>query len=139
MSTVFQLIKNQQVTARKNRDKVAAELLTTVLGELQRDSVMGKSPTDEKVFSVVKKTHAGVSVMHDLARSEKTTEELRILDAILALQPLPATDDEVMAALTKAQQDGVPQNIGALMKHLKSTFPVLNGAQANQLIKSFIN
>lgn len=138
MNSVFQFVKASQLQARKDRAKVAADLLTTLLGEIQRTDVPGAPVADDRVFSVTAKTLAGVETIHGIAPSEQTTKEIEILKQILAMKPAPASDKEVLAALEEAKSTGVPQNIGALMKHVKSKFPVIDGAKVSALIKSFI-
>ncbi len=138
MSSIFQFVKTSQLQARKNREKIATDLLTTLIGEIQRTDVPGTPVADDRVFSVAAKTLAGVETIHNINPSERTAGEMEILKQILAMKPAPASDEQVLASLEEAKSAGVPQNIGALMKHVKSQFPVIDGAKVSALIKSFI-
>ena len=138
MTSVFQLVKSKQLQARKDRAKVEADLLTTLIGEIQRGDTQTTEVTDQRVFSAASKMLAGIETIHKLNNSMQSVVEMSVLKEILAMQPAAATDEEIVAALTNAKESGIPINIGSLMKHLKSQFPVLDGARASVLIKHFI-
>ena len=119
------LLKTDQLQARKNRDSVTANLLTTLLGEA---GMIGKNAgnretTDDEVIAVVTKFIKNIdeTIKHTSATDELTLER-RIL---MTYMPKQLTDDELKLTISQyITEQGLegPKSMGIVMKYLKDTF-----------------
>ena len=124
-------IKKDQITARKDKNVVAANLLTTLIGEAE---MVGKNngnraPTDAEVQVVIKKFIKGIDEIIGLTFDNKNIDafltELSILKSYL---PQQMTDDELASEISKivksleSQNISTPRAIGEVMKQLSSNF-----------------
>lgn len=138
--TLFEQIKVDQLVARKSNNKLAASLLTTLIGEA---SAIGKNNgnrdvTDAEVVALVKKFVKGMDETlsylgnNNDEATKMVLREKKILDAYL-----PNQMDE--AALTQAILDIMVlsgANVGKIMGALKAKFAgQYDGKMASEIIK----
>ncbi len=157
--TLFERIRGDQVQARKNRQSLAASLLTTLIGEA---AIVAKNdqrqfPTDEETVAIVKKflkgnvetqaiihraieaqeSHNPAYISHDmLNKLTAAQEEQKILESYL---PRQLSQDELKRIVGTAIDQGAPRNVGALMGLLKKNHAgKYDGNTASSVIKSFL-
>lgn len=139
--SLLKQIKKDQLMARKSTpvDKPKVKLLTTLLGELESDSV-GKANgavevTDDIVIAKVKKFTKSLLELAAVctagtAKQEAAMQEIEILADYL---PKQLGEDELTVILT---QSGAT-NMGEAMRYLKSNFAgVYDGKLASKVAKS---
>lgn len=135
--TVFETLKQHQLTARKARDSTATGVLTTLLGELQRGAAK-EEPTDDRVFSVA--TSMRENILANQARvgvDDKSAQELIALDAILVMKPAAVDDAQILSAVEAAIAANPAIIMKELMLHLRQLFGGrLDGAAASRIVKS---
>lgn len=147
MSIVNQ-IKQDQLTARKNRDDFTAKFLTVLMSDIinvgKNDG--NRETTDDEAIQTLKSYLKVNDKNYDIFM--KSNNEQLMFDCSkersLIEQYLPkmATDEAVILALRSFKadldKDGKPYNVGAAMGFLKKTFgSTLNGATASKLAKDF--
>ncbi len=131
-------IKEQQITARKNGDKEAALLLTTLLGEA---SAVGKNAgnretTDAETIAVIKKFIKNIDETINALAERKMDfsnleAEVKILEVFL---PKQLNEDELQK-IAKTQKS-MPE----FMKHLKENFSgQYDGKLASMVAKKVFN
>ncbi len=147
MSIVNQ-IKQDQLTARKNRDDFTAKFLTVLMSDIinvgKNDG--NRETTDDEAIQTLKSYLKVNDKNYDIFM--KSNNEQLMFDCSkersLIEQYLPkmATDEAVILALRSFKadldKDGKLYNVGAAMGFLKKTFgSTLNGATASKLAKDF--
>ena len=143
MTTLFNRIKQDQVTARKAHNALAASLLTTLIGET---SIIGKNDgnretTDSEVVAVIKKFVKGMDeTLSYLAVSDQEASALVLAEKSLLIPYLPTQMDEgELREVIESIVDEVGQNMGKIMAELKSRYAGLyDGKLASTLVKSTI-
>lgn len=137
--SIFELVKTQQVTARKAKDATTAGILTIILGELGRGAT-NIEITDQAVFAVCSKVRAGVVETNKLAPSEKLEREIVVLDSILAHKPAMASAEVMELSASIFVKDNTSANMGSLMKHLRAEFgDKFDGAVAKQVATKLLS
>jgi uncharacterized protein YqeY len=140
-------IKNDQLNARKNRDRLRANILTTLYSEV---SIIGKnegnrSTTDKealkKINYFLKNAKENLEKIKDgrvISYPERTSEirlEIEIYESYL---PTQLSDDEILKELDTCIGLGI-DNIGAIMKHFKTNFAGLyDGKKLSSMVKEKI-
>ena len=135
-------IKKDQIEARKNKDSVKANLLTTLIGEAE---MVGKNngnraPSDAEVQVVIKKFIKGIDEILTLTFDKDIQNfliELAILKSYLPEQlsqeQLASEISKIISSLTVANPS---QAIGVVMKELNARFSgKFDSKQASILIK----
>lgn len=135
-------IKKDQIEARKNKDTVKANLLTTLIGEAE---MVGKNngnraPSDAEVQVVIKKFIKGIDEILTLTFDKDIQHfltELAILKSYLPEQlsqeQLASEISKIINSLTVANPS---QAIGVVMKELNARFSgKFDSKQASILIK----
>ena len=136
--SVYQIIKAQQLEARKAKQADRASLLTTVLGEFARRDTKD-DPTDEQVFKTVQKLRNSVEQTYNISATPELAAELSILDSILELAPKAASVEDVKSALQEHLADNTAANMGTCMKFLKERFgSALDGGSANGIVREML-
>lgn len=137
--SLIDTIKNDQITARKNRSATAASLLTTLLGEanMVAKNAGREKPTDDEVIAVLRKFLKGNAEVQanvkDQDRLKVALDEALILEAYL---PKQISEDEIKATIDEAYGQGL-RTIGGLMSWLKERHGgQFDGKLASQLIKA---
>jgi len=138
---LLELIKSDQLEARKAKQTTRASLLTTLLGEAQ---MIGKNKgnresTDSEVVAVTKSFLKKAREVADIAPSDKIAEEIDILESYLPKQ-LTESDMKLIAA-TVILDNGYasPKDMGKIMKHFKETYDgQYDGAVLSKAVKALL-
>ena len=131
--SLIETIKNDSLNARKARNALKSNLLTTLYSEA---GIIGKNngnreSTDEEVIGVVKKFIKNTEILLGLHDSEETKTELTYLKEYL---PKQLSNYELKNIISGLIDSG--NNIGQVMKHLKENYSGLyDGKVASQLVK----
>ena len=135
-------IKNDLLTARKNKDQVTLTILTTLVSEAVN---VGKTKrngdsTDEEVVLILKKFKEGVLELQKYRTLTETEEkELEIYNKYL---PNSLTDEELSDIIsTEVKKIGEisPKMIGSILKFLKDNyFGRFDGKKASEMIKNVL-
>lgn len=89
MPSILESIKKEQLQARKDKDKIKAKSLTTIIGEI--DTIVkrtGKEVDDVAVSNLVKKTIENLRIVleHTTSDKEAIESEIQLLDAFVLKQ-----------------------------------------------------
>lgn len=147
---LLEKLKNEQLTARKDKKVVAVSLLTTLYSEAVN---VGKNDgnrqtTDDEVISVVKKFIKSAMENKEIYTKSANSEKLALIEQELSLlqKYLPiAVDDAAikLAALKIIENLALPRDsgsMGRIMKELKAQFgSSLDGASASKVIKQVLS
>jgi hypothetical protein len=143
--TILEQIKADSLEARKKKDNIAANLLTTLYSEAL---MVGKNkgdrlPTDEEVISTVQKfLKNAMETKGLLERADSATLALFTIDSEITVLtrylPAPLSDDELTSAIKIIIDDG-NANVGAIMKALKEQYAGrYDGKKASELAKRLL-
>ncbi len=128
---LYETIKKDMMTARKNKESDKASWLSTLMGELQRGG--GKEFDDAQVLTLLKKNvqtlkeNLKVSPNH-----EPTQKEIEFLSTYL---PQQMSDDEIRSAVQALISEGA-DSIKALMSGMQARHSGLyDGRSAATIIK----
>lgn len=131
-------IKEDQISARVNRDAIRAALLTTLYAEA---SIVGKNqnrqPTDDECIKVIQKFVKNIDETIAALPASDIRQAVAITEKEILGHYLPkmATADEIQLIINNLKASGV-DNIGMIMKGLKDHFgSTLDGKLASQLAK----
>jgi uncharacterized protein YqeY len=109
-------INKDYMTAFKNKNTVAKNLLSVVKGEIQTiEKNVGGELNDEDVLKILQKSAKSLKEMF-ASGSEQAKEELTIIEAYL---PKQMSKDEVTQKVTELVNSGITQ-MGAIMKEFAS-------------------
>ncbi len=155
---MIEQIKKDQLDARKNKDSIKANLLTTLLGEA---SSIGKNDgnretTDLEVVQVIKKfiknaqqflavAQEFLAVVYNESgmlnvRASILTKEIEILTDYLPIQLTEAGLTELVSAKISELPDKSPKQVGAIMKYLSTNFPgQYDGQLASKIVKQLLD
>ena len=124
--TLIQTIKNDQLTARKAKDKLQATLLTTLLGDA---SMPGKNDgnresTDAEVIKVIKKFINGIDEMIKHGGDTVTLDAEKLI--LETYMPAQMSDEEIKIAVS-----GFMVDLNAItMKDMGKVMGAMNKAHA---------
>ena len=122
-SLELQTIKFDQLNARKVKNKVKANLLTTVIGEVENQlKVKLSKSTQPVVLDTVLKFVKNLKESIKLRHTDLAEQELKILEEYL---PKPLTDEEIgneLTYLTQQYDKESKQFKGLVMKHFNNKF-----------------
>lgn len=136
---MFNKIKTMQLEARKARNKVHTNLLTTLLGEFQRGAEKS-DPTDDQVFKKLVALKEPIQLVQSTHPTADGAEELDVINGLLAFKPAAATAEQVTEFVTEVIAANPAAKIGDVMSALKGKFGnQLDGKVANQIARSLIN
>lgn len=145
---LIEQIKNDQVAARKASDKLAATLLTTLLGEanMVAKNAQRATPTDEEVLAVVRKFLKGILETQTVLSKSGADESDARMQTVRAEQvtlerylPKQLHEDELMAIVTNAIANGTSADMPGLMAFLKANHAgAYDGKLASSVIKAAI-
>lgn len=109
-------INTDYMTAFKEKNTVAKNLLSVIKGEIQTvEKNIGSELSDEDVIKILQKSAKSLREMVD-SGSEQAKEELVIVESYL---PKQMSKDEVTQKVTELVNSGITQ-IGAIMKEFAS-------------------
>lgn len=116
----------------KKDDKIIYNLLTVLLGELDRLPTR-ESPSSDQIYSIIKKMYDNAILMVD-KNKESAIEVLYLKDFIKK----QLTDAELIEIIMQYKEDGL-KNIGDYMRALNSEYKgQFDGKKANEIIKKII-
>lgn len=127
---LFEQIKKDQLTARKNKESEKALWLSTLIGELQRGE---KDFSDVKVLGLIKKNLDNLreNLKHH-PDSEAVKNEISFLESYL---PKQLNDDELKAVIQKLIAEGAT-NMKLVMTGLQTQYTGLyDGKKASGFVK----
>ncbi len=109
-------INKDYMTAFKEKNTVAKNLLSVIKGEIQTtEKNVGSELSDEDVIKILQKSTKSLKEMV-ASGSEQAKEELTIVEAYL---PKQMSKDEVTQKVTELVNSGITQ-MGAIMKEFAS-------------------
>ena len=136
-------IKQDQITARKNKDVVASSLLTTLLAEA---SIVGKNQnrqsTDQEVIAVVKKFIKNntdfINNINDLHQEySKLVAEKAILETYL---PTQLSESELKTLVITYKTENTNVNVGSVMKYMKENYDgQYDGKTLSSIVKEILS
>lgn len=115
-------VKKMRMIAKKEKDTVAANILTLVVGEYETSEKRGETPDIVKIATKLKKSNTEVLGLMKANREvnasniQKLTQENVVLTQLL---PKQMTEDELINAIGKSGAN----NIGMVMKFLGANYP----------------
>lgn len=123
-------IKSERLS--KKDDKIIYNLLTVLLGELDRLPTR-ESPSSDQIYSIIKKMYDNAILMVD-KNKESAIEVLYLKDFIKK----QLTDAELVEIIMQYKEEGL-KNIGDYMRALNSEYKgQFDGKKANEIIKKII-
>ena len=125
--------------ARKNGDKFAVTVLSTLLGEMQNKIPKDATPEQQhaQATAIVKKFIEGVNenLAHRGSDHPALFRELAILEAFMPMQLNDAELKDIVATIVA----DVGKNKGAIMKALKTSYPnMYDGKKAAGIVDAAI-
>ncbi len=125
--------------ARKNGDKFAVTVLSTLLGEMQNKIPKDATPEQQhtQATAIVKKFIEGVNekLAHRGSDHPTLLRELAILEAFMPMQLKPEELQSIVATIVA----DVGKNKGAIMKALKTSYPnMYDGKKAAGIVDAAI-
>jgi len=119
--SLLQRIKNDQLAARKAKDKFKATLLTTLLSEASRPGLDDgkRESTDEEVIKVCKKFIDNMKETLDANYTEAVYNEMCIVNEYM---PQALTEDEMTAIAQSIIEASENPNLGTVMKHFSQAY-----------------
>jgi uncharacterized protein YqeY len=125
--------------ARKNGDKFAVTVLSTLLGEMQNKIPKDATPEQQhtQATAIVKKFIEGVNenLAHRGSDHPALFRELAILEAFMPMQLKDAELKDIVATIVA----DVGKNKGAIMKALKTSYPnMYDGKKAAGIVDAAI-
>jgi uncharacterized protein YqeY len=134
---LFENIKKNRLTARKEKNKYETSMLTTLVGELENKSKStGKDVSDQDVMGLIKSYIKKNKEAIDKIK-EESSKELLYKDNDFWSKFLPSQlSEEELSSIVKEIKDSLG-NIGDLMKHLNVNYSDrYEGKMASQIFKS---
>ena len=123
-------IKSERLS--KKDDKIIYNLLTVLLGELDRLPTR-ESPSSDQIYSIIKKMYDNAILMVD-KNKESAIEVLYLKDFIKK----QLTDAELVEIIMQYKEDGL-KNIGDYMRALNSEYKgQFDGKKASEIIKKIL-
>ena len=152
-------ITADQLTARKTRDKIAATVLTTLIGEatkippakqLSKDEYVPvqNEITDDKVRKAIIKFVKGATETKNILLEAKNSDSkidglderiataTREIEILMAYLPDQMSEDEIRSAIASFKDQNPDANMGQVMVYLKTNFDGKYDAKlASQMVK----
>lgn len=123
-------IKSERLS--KKDDKIIYNLLTVLLGELDRLPTR-ESPSSDQIYSIIKKMYDNAILMVD-KNKESAIEVLYLKDFIKK----QLTDADLVGIIMQYKEEGL-KNIGDYMRALNSEYKgQFDGKKANEIIKKIM-
>jgi len=144
--SLLQQIKDDQLQARKNRDKDKISLLTTLIGEA---SMPGKNDgnresTDDEVVAIVKKFIKNMTEITDIMPSSVTAYVIAMneIEMIEKYLPEQISGDKLVVAVKRACLRAGAESVrdmGKVMKELKDAHNgCYDGKEASGIVKELL-
>jgi len=144
--SLLETIKQDQLEARKAKETVKIDLLTTLYSEavmVGKNSTPPRDTTDAEVIAMVKKFMKNTNEFLSLAGDRRDGDRVDVLSQELDLLqhylPTQLSEDELHHIITSyVDSNGIslPKGTGLIMKHLKDNYGGLyDGATVSNFIK----
>lgn len=134
----IQEVKKMRMNAKKDKDQVAANILTLVVGEFETQEKRGEQPDVVQIATKLRKSNSEVLDLMKGHREvngsqiKKLTEENIVLENLL---PKQLTDDELRDIISNSGAN----NIGMVMKFLGENYAnQYDKKLASQLAKEYL-
>jgi len=140
MSSLKARLQDDLTTARKAREKLRTQVLSTVLADLRYKEIDAGDELDEEgvqavVAKAIKQRKDAAQQMRDGGRPELAEGEETEAEILAEYLPPPLSEDEVRGMIREAIAGGA-DNMGALMgrimPQIKGRF---DGKEANRLVR----
>lgn len=121
---IVERIKAEQLTARKNKDEVAKNLLTTLLGEIENLSKQPKVQVGFE-FQIIRKFLNNVEMYQKMdVGADRLTVLQREHDILTSLLPSMVSREELVTVIREILPEGkmTPKDRGVVMKTLKERY-----------------
>lgn len=142
---VIETIKQKQLEARKNKDKVLAGFLTTLISEI---AIVGKNAgnretTDSEAVKVVKKFVKGIEETIKLIKDEEKIAslnyELSIYNEFLPKMMGEADTKVAVETIIATLTEKSPKVMGQVIGQLKTTYgDALDAGLASKIVKELL-
>ena len=118
--------------ASRKDDKIVYNLLTVILGELDRLPTR-ENPSEDQIYNVIKKMYDNAYSIKDINR-DSAIEAFYLKDFIKK----QLTDSELVGIIMQYKEDGL-KNIGDYMRALNSEYKgQFDGKKASEIIKKIM-
>lgn len=121
---IVERIKAEQLTARKNKDEVAKNLLTTLLGEIENLSKQPKVQVGFE-FQIIRKFLNNVEMYQKMdVGADRLAVLTREHDILTSLLPSMVSREELVTVIREILPEGkmTPKDRGVVMKTLKERY-----------------
>lgn len=119
--------------ASKKDDKIVYNLLTVILGELDRLPTR-ENPTEDQIYKIIKRMYENAYSIKDINR-DSAIEAFYLKDFIKK----QLSDSELVGIIMQYKEDGL-KNIGDYMRALNSEYKgQFDGKKASEIIKKLCN
>lgn len=142
---IIETIKHKQLEARKNKDKVLAGFLTTLISEI---AIVGKNAgnretTDSEAVKVVKKFVKGIEETIKLIKDEEKIAslnyELSIYNEFLPKMMGEAETKVAVETIIATLTEKSPKVMGQVIGQLKTTYgDALDAGLASKIVKELL-
>lgn len=122
-------LKDDQIAARKERNEIKSNLLTTLVSEaamVGKNATPPRDTTDEEVIRTVKKFLDNAKESFDIAMkssreeaASKAQAEISILETYM---PQQMSADEIEKAIRECRETNPVANMGQIMAYLKTKY-----------------
>lgn len=132
--TMLATIKQDRMTAMKQKDEYAKSILTVLVGDIENIALRGTQVTDENIVSLVKKYLISNEEMRKAkGETDQLTAEKVVLEKYL---PQQMTEQEIVEAIKASGAT----NVGGVMAYMKANYAgKYDGKLASEIAKnSFI-
>lgn len=129
--TMLATIKQDRITAMKQKDEITKNILTVLVGDIENISLRGIQITDEQVISLIKKYLLSNEEMRK-ARGDTTVllGEKAVLEKYL---PQQMTEQEILEAVKASGAT----NVGGVMAYMKANYAgKYDGKLASEIAKN---
>lgn len=130
-------MKTDRVAAMKKRDRVARDVLTVFIGDIESDMKRGTDVDDSYVVGKLKKAIANAKENAKLSNDDSYLVEVEVLEGYL---PTMASEGDVRGTVNSILQDSdADHGMGNIMKTLKATYgDALDGKEASAIVRSML-
>ena len=139
--TLYEQIKSDFLTARKNNDSTKKNILTMILSDalkLTKEKNHGDTVSDDDIVKIikswVKKTEQSIEIL--AANGKDTSELLKEKEIILSYIPKTWSHEETKSHIEKISKEKNSKEIGVIMRELKTNYNGLyDNKTASEIIK----
>lgn len=135
MQDLRQQIQGAQLIARKDKDRVKAMLLTTILGEIQLKMYQPNVNEYDATIETLKYFLKNIKQTYSLTNNPVCLVEEQIINLFL---PKDIDDLSLKQLIVDFIKDNANANPGMIMKYLKSTGLPIDNIKAIQIAKELL-